>query len=363
MDIYFDDNTSLRLLRIAARNPSIRFVPSDVRSASPLAVPSARLGNLGIPELLGMLRVPEAHRLGILIPDAKSRVRSSMIDCHVRKSLRGSHPLYRLECLDDSGRESLVQRGTNVYVLSPPNIVLGMAMRLQRQVTDGKMSRSHAVLMIEKLCLELCGTYSHDPFDPWSGDVAYKTQPVMTCSQLRSDLAPAGREQGIALAREAAAFVYDLSGSPQESFLGPALFEKNSKGGLALGDFVANEPLDLGPRQRAAIICKQITPDFHMKAYRTVIEFLGLIHFQGDNPRKDHVRSLDYQTLGLREFDFFYEDVNTQEAFLTSAQRIVAAIEQYVGSGPMAKFKRLCADEDFLKLQYDLFTVFRPWLR
>ena len=145
--------------------------------------------------------------------------------------------------------------------------------------------------------------------------------------------------------------------------MGPALFFSSAYGGLDLGEFDANKPLDLSRSELASIDCRTITPDFFLSAYDLALEYLGSIHKEGDNPKKDHVRSLDYQTLGKRELAFVYDDVKTRDAFMHSAARIVTIMEQFDGPGVRTRFERLKGDQAFMKRQKQLFQTFRPWLR
>ena len=185
----------------------------------------------------------------------------------------------------------------------------------------------------------------------------------LTCKELNAFLSERGSEQGLSLAREVLPYVYDLSGSPQESFMGPALFGPSYLGGLELCEFAANKPLELNARERASINYRTITPDFQLLGYRSVVEYLGEIHNEGDNPRIDHRRSLDYQTLGVREFSFWYEDVSTINSFMISAARIVSVLEQFDGPKARRRFYRLTNDPAFRERQRVLLAVFRPWLR
>ena len=363
MDIFLDDKTSLHLLRATARDSGVALAPAQVARPTPLGLTTAKLNRLGVDSLLAYLRVPEDRPLGILVPDARSRVRSRGFDCSIDGFPRGTAPFRQLVSADPEHPSPLVPDSGAVYVLSPQNVVLHMAKRIRRMELGKKMGHAEAVLMILKLCLELCGTYVHDPFDPLRGEVAYGVEPSLTTEDLTAFLASFGTEQGLALAREAASHCYDLSGSPQESFLGPALFFPSRFGGLQLGEFVANGPLMLSPSQRELIGGRTITPDFQLVGYDAVIEYKGAVHEEGDNPRIDHVRALDYQTLGKRDFSFVYDDVCQQEDFNESAARIVAAMAQRDGAKTVRRFERLCKDERFLERQRILFRVFRPWLR
>lgn len=363
MDIYLDDKTSLLMIRTAARVRDLIFEPTDIISPKRPPVYPAKLGRLGIPGLLSYLGVPESASLGIAVPRKEDRVRVRGIENEIVKELRGPNAFARLVAPPTSFYGSAVPNQTDVYVQSAPNVVLGMARRLRRLVLANKMTQQRALLLLVKLCLELCGTYSHDPFSPNEGSVVYGVTPRTRVQALRQTLEPPGREQGLALARKASAMAYDLSGSPQESFLGPALFFPAHLGGLDLGEFVANEALSLSPAQHEAIGYRTITPDFQMLRYRLAVEYKGKVHEEGDNPRIDHVRSLDYQTVGTRELAFVYGDVSTQDAFMESASRIVSIIEQCDGPGVRARFGKLLRSSSFHMRQRVLFEVFRPWLR
>ena len=363
MDIYLDDKTSLMLTRATAANRSLTLVPTD--ACQPLApdMRYVKLDRLNIPELMGYLHIPEQNPLGIVVPSSQSRVRTAGIHSTVDCMTRPGAPFLLLSSVGNKGATALVPKDSHVYVQHPARIVLGMARRLRRLELAKKLTKRQAVLMMVKLCLELCGTYSHDPFDPKNASVVFNIGQRLTCDELQRFLNEPGNEQGLSLARVGSKLAYDLSGSPQESFMGPALFFGSRLGGLGLCDFVANKKLDLTPRENASIDWRTITPDFQLVGYNSVVEYLGEIHKEGDNPRIDHRRSLDYQTLGKREFAFWYEDVNSQKAFMESAARLVSAIEQFDGPSVRKRFKRLANDSAFQERQRTLFSVFRPWLR
>lgn len=363
MDIYLDDKTSLMLTRATATNRSLTLVPSDVCQPTAPDMQYVKLSRLGIPELMGYLHIPDCNPLGIVVPDPQDRVRAVGIHSTVDRMTRPGAPFLLLSNAATEDAASLVPDDSRVYVQHPARIVLGMARRLRRLEIAKKLTRQQAILMMVKLCLELCGTYAHDPFDPNNAPVVYNLAQRVTCDDLHRFLKGKGNEQGLSIARHAVSLAYDLSGSPQESFMGPALFFDTRLGGLGLCDFVANKELDLTPQEHASIEWRTITPDFQLVGYNSVVEYLGEVHKEGKNPRIDHRRSLDYQTLGKREFAFWYEDVNTQKAFMESAARLESAIEQFDGSAARKRFKRLASDPAFQKRQRTLFSVFRPWLR
>lgn len=363
MNLFLDDISSLHLLRKVAIDPSLALEPSDICDTEALDVSPVKLHRLGVSNLLGYMRVPETNSLGLLVPHAKHRVRTHGVRCSVLKTLPGDVSFLRLVSTNSDKPSTLVPESTTVYVMPPECIALAMARKLRHRVRKKNIDTPTAVLMLVKLCLELCGTYTHDPFEPKMGTVTYQVAPQMTTDRLESFAKGLRGVRGGNLLKEAAGLCYDLSGSPQESFLGPALFFDTAYGGLSLASFKANQPLDLSDAERASIDERRITPDFYLEKYRSAVEYLGHIHEEGDNPQKDHVRSLDYQTLGIREFALTYDDVRTQKAFLHSAARIAAVIAQRDGPEVTTRLKRLQRDPEFMSRLEGLFKVFRPWLR
>ena len=363
MDVYLDDKSSLHLLRKVSTDPRLELRTTGEQCPMSLGSSPVNLHRMGMPHLLSYLRVPENGSLGVLVPAARHRVRAHGTSCSVKVKLPGDCTFMLLTNANDYDPSLLVPQDSRVFVMPPECVVLGMAGRLMRGGASDKDAWTKNVLMLTKLCLELCGTYRHDPFDPWKGSVTYEVPPLTSADVLRALSACLHGERGARLYKEAIQHVYDLSGSPQESFMGPALFFSSAYGGLDLGEFDANKPLDLSKSELASIDCRTITPDFFLSAYDLALEYLGSIHKEGDNPKKDHVRSLDYQTLGKRELAFVYDDVKTRDAFMHSAARIVTIMEQFDGPGVRTRFERLKGDQAFVKRQKQLFQTFRPWLR
>lgn len=365
MDIFLDATSSLKLLRASRRDDAIVLKPSDVRRATPPGLPHTTLDKLQAPALLDWLKVPESHNLDIIVPAAKDRVRCRQIDCRVYGHPCAEQPFLELSSPEPDGGNPRIPLlpDTHVYVLCAEEIALAMAQRLHRLEREAKMTHQKALLMLLKLCLELCGTYAHDPFDPNLGDVAYKTTPPTSRERLEQFVAGGGTQSGLSLLREVVQLVYDGSASPQESFLGQALFGRRRLGGLQLGEIIPNKQLNLDADQQQSIEYRTITPDFQMPRHNAVVEYNGSDHDEGDNPRIDHVRMLDYQTLAIQAFVFEYEDVKTLDAFMRSAARIVRVMSWRDGPKVQSDFERLRRNEGFRARQEVLFKVFRPWLR
>lgn len=364
MKMFLDIDHSLLLLRASRRGASFALVPTELRCPAKLDVRYARLDRLGISPLLDYLRVPDDGPLGLLVPSAKDRIRIRDVRCRVCSHPRGNMPFLQLTSADKEHPSSIVPGdGICVYTLSPTGIVLGMARKLSRQQRHGEITRQQAALMLLRLCLELCGTYAHDPFNPDESDVRYGLRPALSTESLRSFLELAGNERGLSLAREVLPFVFDRSGSPEESFVGTGMFGPARLGGLALCDYLPNTPLDLDNYQQQSIEYRTITPDFQLVGYNAVIEVNGHVHEEGDNPQIDRLRMLDYQTLDIRCFVFTHANVRTQEEFMRSAKRLARMMSWKDGNAVLERLERLQRNESFRRRQRMLFEVFCPWLR
>lgn len=359
MDIYLDATPSLYLLRASLRGADFTFAPAqDTHPAKPADTPVS-LERLDAPELLTYLNISEEHPLEVLVASAKERIRAHGISCRVWSNPRGDAPFMELVSACPEHATLLSPVNGRVLALTPEGIVLSMAGMLREKERKGTMTHLAAKITLLKLCLELCGSYARDPKDPHKGIVTYKVKPPLTAKRLDKYLSGQGNEPGLSLARSVLPHVYDKSGSPLESFAGTAFFGDPTIGGYALCKAEVNKTLDLDEVQRAMIDYRTITPDFTLTGHNAVVEIAGEVHKEGDNPRIDHVRQLDYATLGIRMLYFTYADIKAQRVFLRSAIRIVDILaEQY--PEVRERFESLCKNRRFCEKQRVLFGVFRP---
>lgn len=363
MDIFTADITSLQLLRLVRCGSDLRLAQTDVdgpRTPVPPESPNVKLCRLGIPALCNLLGIPHNGKLHLLVPRQTRRARAQGITLATRSYPPSKQALLEVTSTDPRYPSKLLPVRGRLFVESPPAIVLGMAAMLTRFQGNGKLCHQEAFLRLLKLCLELCGTYSLDPLDPHGGDCRFNLPTAMCAQDLKDFTDGLAKRKGMPLVKEVLPHVFELSGSPQESYLGSALFCPTLYGGLQLGAFAANEQLDLNPTQRRAIVCKQLTPDFSMTQYRLVIEYNGSVHDLGEMPERDRIKLLDYQTLGYLAFVFVNRDVGSVSALNASARRIVAAIAQYEGESVLRAFQELVTDEEFAVRQQLLHDVFRP---
>lgn len=359
MNIYLDAIHSLYLLRASRRGADFTFVPApDTRPAKPVDGPVS-LDRLDAPELLSYLDVNETQPLRILVSSAKERVRARGISCRVWSRPRGETPFIELTSAYPEHHCLLIPNGGRVLALAPEGIVLSMAGLLCEKVRKGKSTLLAAKITLLKLCLELCGTYTLDPKDPHTGDVTYGVEPSLTVRRLAEYLHGRGNEPGLSLARSVLPHAYDKSGSPLESFSGLAFFGDPEIGGCALCEVEVNKPLDLSEPRRAMIGHRTITPDFTLSGHDAVVEIAGQVHQEGDNPRIDHVRQLDYATLSIRMLYFTYADIKAQRVFMRSAARVADVIAEK-DPRVLERFESLRNSRRFCQRQQVLFGVFRP---
>ena len=359
MDIYLDATPSLYLLRSSLRGADFTFTPAkDTRPTSHAGTPVS-LKSLDAPELLAYLDISEKHPLEVLVASAGERIRARGISCRVWPKPRSDTPFMELVSACPEHETLLSPENGRVLALAPEGIVLAMAGMLHEKEREGKMTHLAAKITLLKLCLELCGTYTLDPKDPHKGSAVYKVKPPVTAERIATYLSKQGNEPGLSLARSVLPHIFDKSGSPLESFAGTAFFGDPKIGGFALCKADVNKTLDLDETQLAMINYRTITPDFTLPGHNAVVEIAGEVHKEGDNPRIDHVRQLDYATLGIRMLYFTYADIQAQRVFLRSATRIVNILAE---NDPEVReqFERLKRSRKFYENQKMLFGVFRP---
>ena len=219
-----------------------------------------------------------------------------------------------------------------------------------------------SVLRLTKLCLELCGTFTLDPHNPLNERATFWIKPVLTKDDLVADVLSVHKLMGIKLARETLPLIYDRSGSPEESFVGCALFSPNEYGGLCIGEYETNVELTLSDHQYKMLTFNKLTPDFLMRQYKIAIEYNGEDHNKGDNPKRDRRRMNGYSMIAYKAFVLTKDEVRTLYAFNACARQIVGAIENYEGPSVGRRFEKLLRDKSFIQRQKILFEVYRTHL-
>ena len=362
MDYFLAHTTALQLIRYVRSGSDLVLASTDVREVASLKGSRVKLASSCIPELCGVLRANKHNPLHLLVPTARDRRRCAGITCTVRAKPWGAQPYLLVRPIDEEVGSPLLPKDTRVFVEHPAAIALGMAAWLSHLVSQHKMSWLFAVHKLLKLCLELCGTFSCDPYDPINGAATYGIEPAMQSSDLTGVLEACGGARGAKLMRTATPLVFERSGSPAESLAGTGLFAPNAFGGHELGDYDANVPLDLTPAQSDVTTCGVITPDFKMDRYRVAIERNGQVHEEGDNPLMDRARMADYQTIGWNAFTLWKDEVRNPDAFNRWVRRIVLVMTYYDGDEVMREYERRVGDKDFLARQRTMFEAFCPWL-
>ena len=364
MDIYLDATPSLYLLRASLRGADFTFVPAtDTRPIWPAGT-HISLERLDAPELLSYLNVSEEDPLEVLVASGRERIRAHGISCRVSSRPRGATQFMELVSAYPEHETLLAPDNGRILALTPEGIVLSMAGMLRKKERNGELTRLAAQITLLKLCLELCGAYALDPKDPHTGSVTYKVKPPLTTKRLAAYLSEQGNEPGLSLARSVLPHVFDKSGSPLESFAGTTFFGDPKIGGFALrkieeGKVEVNETLKLSKAQKAMVNYRTITPDFTLSGHNAVVEILGEVHKEGDNPRIDHVRQLDYATLGILMLCFTYADIKDQHVCTRSAARIADVLAER-DPEVRERFERLKKNRRFCQTQRMLIGVFRP---
>ncbi len=363
MEYFLAGSSALKLIRLIRKNGcDLTLAPTDTKYVSRLPKQYLALQSLEIPELCNLLEVSETRKLHLLVPDRSSRRRTNKIKTSLRSCPRGPHPYLEVLPKNLETGSALIPAGTRIFVECPASVVLSMAYKLARKERGGQLSHQKSALMLLKLCLELCGTYTLDPLNPNGGNATFFLDPVLSISELAACSKSVHRLTGLSLVNEIIPFIFERAASPGESFSGCALFCPSEYGGLCLGDFESNKAFDLNAQQRKALNMDQLTPDLYMAAYRIAIEYNGELHEQGDNPKRDNNRMNGYAMLSCRGFVITRFEVSGPREFNKFASKVVGAIENYEGAAARHRFDRLVNDADFLARQSVLFDVYKAQL-
>lgn len=363
MDIFIADISALRLIRLIRTEAcGLALRPTSITEVTKLTSHYLSIRRLGLAPLCSLLHVSETTPLCLLAPRKVDRRCPSNIKMSMRSLPRGPSPFLEVVSTGSDQLNPLIPPGMRVFVESPASLVLSMARKIEEMRRKRKLSHQEAALRLLKLCLELCGTYSLDPFGPLQGGACFFLAPVLSIDELTTCVCSVHKLLGLPLVREVMPLIFERSASPQESFVGCALFNPTEYGGFFFGAYATNKGLKLSDEEKRTLSFGTLTPDFFMAAYRIAIEYNGEYHERDDNPKRDRRRMNGYSALGYRAFIITRDEVRTLGEFNKVARQIAHAISMFDGEKMMRCFDELMRDKAFLKRQRVLFEVFRSHL-
>lgn len=331
MDAILSHEDSLKLLRVARTSPELELV-------APRRPPLPSAGTTDF-ALLGAALPPEIAR-----PSREHPVHLTFFSREARcKSVRARSTSVLGELPEGAFLEVVRADGTplaegageraHLFVESPGLCLVRMAHLMERRVNASSLTLNAALVRLAGLGMELCGTYARDPCDPGRGMSTFGLPPVAPAGEVARFLSGAPRMRGLALARRAATFVRDGSGSPHETLLSLAYRLAPSLGGAELAEPRANETIEWPDDALPLLKHRTMRPDFYWPQYRTASEYLGGVHGRDGAYVEDSNRIQDYQSCRLTVFPATYEDIRSSRALGSYIMRIVRAMARYEGEG------------------------------
>ena len=350
MDAVVTYEDSLKLLRIARIDAGLTLVPSHpdgFSGDSPAHCDfDMRLLKAALPESFSP-PTPEKP-LHLAFPSRGARTKSSCIapSAVLNELPEGAY----LEVVPTGGAplaEGLHDR-VRLFVESPGLSLVRMAHHLGRRVAAGTFSEDAAIIRLAGLGMEFCGSFARDPQDPGRGISTFELPAVVHAQDILSLLDNLPRMRGLRLARKAAAYVRDDSGSPHETLLSLAYRLPPKMGGAGFAEPLANAPLVWPERAQARGILKHrsMRPDFHWPQYLLASEYLGGVHGKPSSLAEDSNRIQDYQSCDYSVFPATYEDIRSTQALGSYLARLARIMALYEGEGFARRIERVLLDPD-----------------
>lgn len=324
---------SLKLTRLARRDPSLLLVPCDApRPEDCGPVPPEVLRQALPQELSGF---SAKHPISLAALSRETRSQSACVK--PLTVLTALPPASFLEVVRaDGGYWSGAGELVRLFVESPGLNLVHMSRRMGELVKRGTLSEGAALARLLSLVMESCGLYARDPLRPAEGQCAYDVEPQVRADDLRAYVNGLGRMRGLHLAREAARFAHDGSGSPGETVLSLVMRLPPRRGGIPLPDFEENVPIAWPAGVRGLVRHGTMRPDFHWPQHRVASEFDGGMHGLAGALAEDRFRAQDYAACDIVMVPATYADIKS-----------IAAIERYVTL--VAHKLARCEDDRFLR--------------
>lgn len=336
---------SLKMLRFVRRRADLMLAPASTRVlfGTSDAIDPAGL-SAALPEEL-FVPAPE-NPIDLRFDDDAARSRCSLV--------RASPGLLRLpddaylEVLTAEGDPACVCGGTVTHVLveSGPLALLSAAVTLGKAVGAGRLSRNAALVRLTGFAMELCGRYTRDPIAPLVGDVAHDIEPVSSVHELRAFLDESGGLHGVSLARMAASYANDGSGSTMETCWYGVFCLPPRLGGAHLARPLQNVPLDWPAGVADLVSHERMRPDFHWPQYETACEHQGGDHTSEQALEEDSRRARDYELCHIHYLPLTKKDARDAGSVVALLAQLFSIISPYETASFSRRARRMLVDED-----------------
>ena len=367
--VHITGSQAVKLLRAARAEDIVTATPCAFTRVQPFGSSLSSIDDLHLDGLLSWLNVGPKNPLHIRVPNARSRssvtgVRSTVLS---RDVPQGGF----LEITNGKGKHALkLDSRTRVIVDSPSLALVGMSQLISQHVSNSKMGELEAKLRLIALASEFCASYALDPLkpnvNPAHFDKRNKNLSFINPDELRLFLDDMPKTDGLVLARKAATYAIDGSGSPMETFINHALTLPPRLAGLSMPEPLANKKLVLESNEKwNQLKHESLRPDFQWPSYRVLAEYLGdEEHASHDARVEDKNRIQDYAMGDYTPLYWMFDDVRSVAALNRTAMMLARLFARHKEKKyEPYRIMRLLKDEEFVERQITLVSKLLPPVR
>ena len=342
MDLYLAHEDSLKLLRYARAEKDLTLIPVKgfLCDASQLVIDPALLAS-ALPE--GLFDVSRRRPLSLRFPGEARRSQSSLV--RASPNLDRLPPQAYLEVVTSQGNPIYTSDGNVVhaYVESAGLALTSAARSLLAMARQERITERAALIRLSAFAMELCGSYARLP-DRATSEVTYDLAPVGTIEKITELLANLKGLHGSLLARRAASYANDGSGSPMETLWFFLFCMPPRLGGIHLARPQQNVAINW-PEGIRELACHNIlTPDFHWPEYRRVCEYDSELHKSDQAFYEDRNRAKDYELCNLGYFPITDLDTKSGDSIKAFLRQLVKSIEPFESSPFRRRMHRILND-------------------
>lgn len=236
MDAFLAGGDSLKLTRIARRDPELALIPAgDAHKharSSPVDLTALRIA---LPQEMSTFSPTEP--LGLTFFSRGTRCAASCISSKALLTNLPENAFLEVVHADGSPWLYAGDPELRLFVESPGLSLVRMEQLLKTLVQRGSLTPNAAFFKLLTFPMEACGSYVRDPVDPAFGPCAFELPPIAKPEEITALLSNMGGVKGLKRARLAASYVQSGAGSPEETLLSFAFKLPTSLGGIEAPPF------------------------------------------------------------------------------------------------------------------------------
>ena len=359
MDVFLAGSDSLKLTRIARRDPELALIPAgDAHKhahSSPMDLTALRIA---LPQEMSTFSPTEP--LGLTFFSRGTRCTARCISSRALLTNLPTNAFFEVVHADGSPWLYDGDPGLRLFVESPGLSLVRMEQLLKTLVQRGSLTPNAAFFKLLTFPMEACGSYVRDPVNPAHGPCAFELPPIAKPEEITALLFNMSGIKGLKRARLAASYAQSGAGSPEETLLSFAFKLPASLGGIETPPFLENEPIEWPEEARDLVEHKQMRPDFNWPGYLTASEYNGKEHVSEKNFEEDQRRIRDYQSCNISVFPASYKNVRTVHALNGYLARVAHSLARTAGPEFEARVRATLLDEGSTHMRNVLLSQMLP---